>query len=138
MTSQPVKRGRKPAAWDEKDIKQFKGLCHIQATEQDICHVMGVTDKTLVGLINRYLYEDITGKKKTKKAEPLLFSDAYKKYSAGGLMSLRRQMFKQMEKGNTAITIFLAKNMLGMKDNPDLNIAPESRPIVVFEFEPDD
>lgn len=43
----------------------------------------------------------------------------FKKYSAGGKRSLRRWQMQAAEKGNTAILIFLGKQYLGQKDNPD-------------------
>lgn len=47
------------------------------------------------------------------------FSETFKKFSAGGKRSLRRWQFQAAEKGNTAMLIFLGKQYLGQKDNPD-------------------
>lgn len=43
----------------------------------------------------------------------------FKKYSAGGKRSLRRWQMQTAEKGNVAMLIFLGKQYLGQKDNPD-------------------
>lgn len=49
----------------------------------------------------------------------ITFAEFYKKHSANGNISLRRMQFKAAEKGNVAMLIFLGKQYLGQKDNPD-------------------
>lgn len=81
----------------------FESLCRMQCTEEEICAFLGVTDKTLVRWI-----------KSTYKLNG--FSEAFKRFSAGGKISLRRSQFKLAEK-SAAMAIFLGKNYLGQKDD---------------------
>lgn len=93
-----AKMGR-PKKQIDKDT--FEKLCGIQATEQEIASFFDCTDDTL----NRWC----------KETYQLTFSDTYKKYSAGGKMSLRRAQFRLAEK-NAAMAIFLGKQYLGQRD----------------------
>ena len=94
-------RGR-PKREIEKEL--FENMCEIQATEKEMCLVLGLTDKTLT----RWC-KDTYGKS---------FKEIYKEKRAKGKISLRRYQFQLAEK-NTAMAIFLGKNYLGQKDNPN-------------------
>lgn len=86
------------------DQKLFESMCAIQATEEEMCLVLEMTDKTL----NRWC-KDTYGKS---------FKEIYKEKRAVGKISLRRYQFN-LAKKNTAMAIFLGKNYLGQKDNPN-------------------
>lgn len=88
----------------EIDNKIFEGLCRIQCTQIEICDILDVTDKTLCSWCKRTYNLD--------------YSEAYKKYSATGKMSLRRYQF-ELAKKNAAMAIFLGKQYLGQSDNPE-------------------
>lgn len=90
-----------------KEISEatFEGLCKIQCTLQEIADVFHCSEDTIERWCRR-TYE-------------LSFAEAYKKYSAEGKASLRRNMFRLSER-NAAVAIFLAKNWLGMTDNVEL------------------
>ena len=103
----------------------FKALCAQFNTEEDICAVMGVTDKTLVELINRHLYEEIAGHKLRGRARKLTFSDAFKKYSANGRMSLRREQYRLAMDGDRTMLIWLGKQYLGQADKVEHSIDTE-------------
>lgn len=85
------------------DIKQFETMCAIQCTEQEICAVLGVSDKTLSAWCH-----------KTYKAS---FSEVFKEKRNLGRASLRRNQWKLAEK-NVSMAIFLGKNYLGQSDAP--------------------
>jgi hypothetical protein len=106
--------------WDDKDIRVFQQLCRCGCTEVEVAGTLGVSIMTLKELINRHLYEDITGKKRTANSEKLTFLAAYEKYHAAGRASLRGKLYEKALKGGTAELIFLAKNQLGMADNPNV------------------
>ena len=101
--SQNSKRkvGRPPKEIEEK---LFKNLCLIQCTQEEICNVLEVDDKTLTKWCKAKFNES--------------FSEAHKRLSAGGKMSLRRAMFDKAVNngGNVAMMIWLSKQYLGMSE----------------------
>ena len=129
------KGGRPQKSWSDKEIAQFKMLCAQMNTEEDICAVMGVSDKTLVKLINKHLYEDITGHKLRGRAQRVGFSDAFEKYSANGRMSLRREQFRVALAGDRTMLIWLGKQYLGQRDEAAVEAAVEIAPEFVFDRE---
>ena len=108
-------RPRKEINWVE-----FEKLCFLQCSLVEMCEWLGVSHKTLEKGIKEHYSET--------------FSQVFTKKRVGGLISLRRNMFKMSEK-NPAVAIFLAKNFLGMADkqeiehsgNPDQPIKHEIR-----------
>lgn len=91
----------------EIDESQFEKLCSYQCTEEEIASWF----KCSVDTIENFC----------KRTYDTTFSEIYKRFSAGGKISLRRWQFKQAEK-NAGMAIFLGKQYLGQKDN----IADES------------
>ena len=85
----------------EIDYDQFKKLCEMQCTLQEIAGFFDCSEDTIERWCKRELEEP--------------FAEAFKKYSAKGRTSLRRYQFKLAEK-NAAMAIFLGKNYLGQKD----------------------
>lgn len=93
------KNGRPEAVIDER---QFVAMCQIQCTQEEICHILGVDDKTLTKwCLKRY-----------NKS----FSEIYKEKRSGGRVSLRRMQWKNAESGNTTMQIWLGKQHLGQRD----------------------
>lgn len=88
----------------ELDKEQFEKLCHMHATQIEICEFFNVDENTL----NRWC-------KRTYKAG---FSQVFKQKRQGGKMSLRRKQWNLAEK-NASMAIFLGKNYLGQSDNPN-------------------
>ena len=84
--------------------KLFEELCKLQCSMDEICEVVGVTDKTLT--------------KWCKETYGKSFSGIFKAKRGKGKISLRRNMMV-MAQSNAAVAIFLAKNWLGMKDKPE-------------------
>lgn len=97
------KMGRKPK---EISKETFEKLCNIQCTESEICSVLQICEDTL----NAWC----------KRTYDLTFSDAYKKYSENGKMSLRRMQFRLAQK-YPAMAIFLGKQYLGQRDVVEQN-----------------
>ena len=95
------KAGRPP-----KEIKQsqFESLCGIQCTKEEICAVLGVSDKTLDKWVNSIYGED--------------FSVVFKEKRQVGKASLRRSQF-ELAKKNATMGIWLGKQYLGQKDSVD-------------------
>lgn len=95
------KAGRPP-----KEIKQsqFESLCGIQCTKEEICAVLGVSDKTLDKWVNSIYGED--------------FSVVFKEKRQVGKASLRRSQF-ELAKKNATMGIWLGKQYLNQKDSVD-------------------
>lgn len=98
----PKKMGR-----PRKEINnnEFEKLCGLQCTLEEIAGWFGCSVDTIENWCKRTYNET--------------FSETYKKYSAGGKLSLRRNMLRLSEK-NATMAIFLAKNWLGMSDNVEV------------------
>lgn len=96
--------GRKQIEIDERI---FKNLCGIFCTKEEIAGVFDCSEDT----IERWC----------KRTYGLKFADAYKKESAKGKISLRRNQFKLAEK-SAAMAIFLGKNYLGQSDKIEQTI----------------
>ena len=101
-------RPRKEFNWEE-----FDKLCHIQCTKAEIAYWFDCSEDTV--------------ENRVKEEHGVTFSAYHKKKSQGGKMSVRRKLFQHLEKGNVTIAIWLSKQYLGMKDQPD----------PVFEDEPE-
>lgn len=97
-----VGRGRRKRVVVPKDIYE---LAVIGCNDREIARWFDIDENTL-----RYNFSDII----EKGREDLKHS-------------LRRAMIKNALNGNAALQIFLAKNMLGMSDNP--NDSPEHKPL---------
>ena len=93
-------RPKKPIDW-----RDFENLCFLQCSIAEMCQWLHVTDKTL--------------QRRVKEQYGETFSLVFEKKRVGGLISLRRNMFKMSEK-NPAVAIFMAKNWLGMADKQEI------------------
>jgi beta-N-acetylglucosaminidase len=100
----------------EIDKKIFEGLCEIQCTKSEICNVLKCDEKTLT--------------RWCKDTYNLSFSEAYKKESETGKMSLRRMQWESAEKGNTTMLVWLGKQYLGQTDKQELS-GDSDKPVVV-------
>ena len=86
------------------DQKAFEGLCRIQCSKIEMQQFLGVSDK----LIDNFC------KDKYQKS----FSEVFREKRIGGLISLRHSGFKLAEH-NAAVWIFLSKNFLNLRDQPE-------------------
>ena len=84
--------------------KQFEALCSINCTKEEICNVLGVTEKTLNNWCKETYGES--------------FSPVFHEKRDGGKISLRRMQWKQAEKGNTTMLIWLGKQILKQSESP--------------------
>ena len=92
----------------EIDESQFKKLCAIQCTEEEIASWF----KCSVDTVERWC----------KRELKLSFAEAFKTFSADGKISLRRNQFKMAEH-NVSMAIFLGKQYLGQKDVQDVQVS---------------
>lgn len=112
----PSKMGRPQIEIDEES---FIKLCGIQCTLYEIAAWFHCSEDTVTRWCLRNFEET--------------FAVIYKRYSANGKSSLRRHLWRSAENGNTAIQIWLSKQYLGMKDQPELEqINPYKKEYVVL------
>ena len=88
----------------EIDQKQFENLCGLQCTLEEICGWFDVCSDTLE-----------TWCKRTCKRS---FSEVFAQKRGAGKISLRRSQWRLAEK-NANMAIFLGKQYLGQKDEPE-------------------
>ena len=105
----------------EIDYDEVIKLCHIQATAEEICYVLGISEDTL--------------DRRLKEKYKVGYADFYKKHSSLGKISLRRNMFK-MSETNATMAIWLSKQHLGMREpSIDLTIPEDEREEEMNEYE---
>lgn len=100
-------KGQKKMGRPRKDINavEFEKLCGLQCTLSEIAGFFDCSEDTIENWCKREYNET--------------FSETFKKHSAGGKLTLRRNMLRLSEK-NATMAIFLAKNWLGMSDNVEV------------------
>lgn len=106
--------GRKAIEWSPEQQDQFKELCKIFCTREEVCSVMSVSEKTLNRLINKYFHDEVAPDK--PKSEKITFSDAFDYYSAPGRMSLRREQFRVAMDGDRQMLLWLGKQYLNQSE----------------------
>lgn len=102
MDTEPKKMGRPRK---EINADEFVKLCGLQCTLNEIAGFFDCSEDTIENWC--------------KREYNATFSDTFKKYSAGGKLTLRRNMLRLSEK-SASMAIFLAKNWLGMTDNVEV------------------
>lgn len=93
----------------------FEKLCGLQCTLDEISSFFKCSTDTL--------------ERWCKRTYDLNFADIYKKYSAGGKITLRRYQFN-LAKTNASMAIWLGKQMLGQKDEIDDSFDKDALPPV--------
>ena len=88
----------------EINSDQFKKLCELHCTKEEIAGFFNCHEDTIENYCKKEFGE--------------CFSQVFKRLSVGGKISLRRYQF-ELAKHNASVAIFLGKNMLGQKDNPE-------------------
>jgi hypothetical protein len=99
----PAGRPRKEIDWALVD-----SLCGIHCTGDEIASVLNVHYDTL--------------NNRCREEHGVNFSEYYKKASANGKISLRRQQYTVAMKGNVSMLIWLGKNILGQRDTVETEI----------------
>ena len=89
----------------EIDWKEFESLCKLQCSILEMCQWFHISHQTLERRCREFYGET--------------FGQVFEKKRVGGLISLRRNMFRMSEK-QPAVAIFLAKNFLGMTDKQEV------------------
>ena len=103
------------------DKEQFRKLCELHCTKEEIAGFFNCHEDTIENHCKNEYGES--------------FSQAFKRLSAGGKMSLRRYQF-ELAKHNASMAIFLGKQYLNQRDDVDLDSdgKPKNRAMVEFVF----
>ena len=99
------------------DKTQFENLCFMQCTLEEISSFFRVNENTIRRFCKREYDET--------------FETTYKRASAGGKTSLRREQWKSAKNGNVTMQIWLGKQWLGQAEKT------ESRAETIFATEPE-
>ena len=81
------------------DLTELEKLYGMQCTDEEVAGFLGISTRTL------------TRRKQVKKT-----AEVIDRAKAKGRVSVRRALFRLAASGNVAAAIFLAKNLLGMRD----------------------
>lgn len=103
--------GRKAKVFTDEQLDNFKRLCSMMATRDEICQFFGCDKKTLDGIIDRQMKDDID-----PDAAHVGFEAAFAKYSAAGRISLRRKQYELAMDGDKTMLIWLGKQWLGQHE----------------------
>ena len=100
----------------EIDWDQVDKLCAIHCTGEEQAAVLGVDYDTLNAAC--------------KREHKMGFSDYFKQKASHGKMSLRRKQYTTAMDGNTTMLVWLGKNWLGQRDQPESEPV-DLQPIVI-------
>jgi hypothetical protein len=87
------------------DWKEFDKLCALHCTQIEIAEWFGCTDETIQNIVKETWGED--------------FSAYFKRKASRGKMSLRRKQFEKAMEGSVPLLIWMGKQCLGQKDQPE-------------------
>lgn len=105
----------------EINLEQVKAMCRIQCTQEEVCAILEVDDKTLSARLREAGYSG--------------FSEFHKKYNHEGKASLRRAQWKAaVEDNNPTMLVWLGKNMLSQTDKQDVKVSGDLVHKVEIEF----
>jgi len=100
------------------DKIQLEQLCKLNCTVEEIGAFFGCNKKT----IERRMHED-----------PEL-RDIIERGRDMGKLSIRREQFRIMEKGNATMAIWLGKQYLGQRDRSEVEVSSESLEIALNDL----
>lgn len=86
--------------WDE-----VEKMMVVQNTQEDIAYILGISIDTLA--------------RKVKEKYGITFAELYEQKKRYGKDKIRKAMWNAAQKGSIPMLIWLSKNWLGMKDNPE-------------------
>lgn len=87
------------------DWPELEKMMIVQNTEEDIAYILGMSVDTLCNRI--------------KKKYGITFSELYQQKKRYGKDKVRKLMWNAAQKGSIPMLIWLSKNWLGMRDQPE-------------------
>lgn len=109
---QKKERNTTKKVWSEEQFAVLEKLCSLNCTQEEIENIMS----TDIDVMNRLCKEHYT----TNQDNPMTLRKVQERFRAKGYAQLREWQFKYAGKGNTGLLIWLGKQYLGQKDNPDV------------------
>jgi hypothetical protein len=94
------------------DWKTVANLCGIQCTLAEISSVLDVSDDTI--------------QRACQREHKMPFGDYLKRHRLKGFVSIRRKQYEVATAGNVSMLIWLGKNWLDQRDQPDPPMPDES------------
>ena len=89
----------------DPDWEEVEKMMVVQNTEEDIAYIVGMSVDTLCNRI--------------KERYGVTFSELYQQKKRFGKDKIRKAMWNAALKGSIPMLIWLSKNWLGMRDNPE-------------------
>lgn len=111
--TKPKRSNGRKKVWTEEQFHILQELCARHCTQAEIEGVMD-TDRDV---INRLCIEHYT----TDPEFPMTLKRVQERYKGRGKAKLREFQWKAVEKGSVPMLIWLGKNYLHQKDNPEVN-----------------
>lgn len=102
--------GRPPIVFTKSDWDLIEDAARIHCTQEEISALLKVDMDTLSARI--------------REAHGVTFSEYTKQYYADGKKSLRRRQWEVAEGGNPTMLIWLGKQQLGQRDQPEQPAGP--------------
>jgi hypothetical protein len=97
------------------ELDELEKLCRLQCTDEELAAHFGISARTI-----------------ERRRKQSAFRETMERGLATGRISVRRMLFSQAAKGNTAASIFLAKNLLGYRDvQRSEHSGPDGGPIAI-------
>jgi len=111
------KKVRKKMGRPRKEInwKQFRKLCEIQCTLEEIAALFDCSIDTIENAV--------------KREHAMTFSELHKIWGADGKKSLRRKQYELAMKGDRTMLIWLGKQWLGQSDKSEVG-GKDGQPLV--------
>jgi hypothetical protein len=105
-TKRTAKGGRPRKELSDEDYDKLVAMIRIQCTRDEICDVLGMAESTL--------------DRRIKERKEGCFEALFKKHQGEGRASLRRAQWKNAtEHNNATMQVWLGKQMLGQRDQPE-------------------
>ena len=96
--------------WGDKERRQFKSLCNVGCTREEVCAMMLVDSRELDQIVDANFRQDVG------ETTPVTFEKVARIFELQGHARLRMQQYQMATDGDKTMTIWLGKNLLGQTE----------------------